>query len=128
MITGEIRKIFGSLAAVLAVTMMLGANPASATTVDECKALIVVVQTTLDGVEIGGGNPARTRASLESKLEGAKIKLDQAKVGGALQKLTDFRMKVEELRDAAKAKVDPLDAQDLIDDVNDAITCVQGLG
>ena len=128
MITGEIRKIFGSLAAVLAVTMLLGASPASATTINECKNLIDVVQTTLDGVEIGGGNPARTRASLESKLDGAKIKLDQAKVGDALQKLTDFRSKVEELRDAAKPKIDAMDAQDLINDVNDAITCVQGLG
>jgi hypothetical protein len=116
------------MAGVLAVTLLLGANPASATTIDECKILIDVVQTTLDGVEVGGGNPDRTRASLESKLAGAKIKLDQGKVADALKKLGQFRDKVEELRDAAKPKIDAGDAQSLIDAVDDAIECVDDLG
>ena len=128
MFISEIRKIFGGMSGVLAVTMLLGASPASATTIDECKALIDVVQTTLDGVEVGGGNPERTRASLESKLAGAKTKLDQAKVDDALQKLGQFRDKVAELRDARKPKIDAGDAAVLIAAVDDAIACVESLG
>jgi hypothetical protein len=128
MVVAGIKRIVGSMAGVLAVTLLLGASPASATTVDECKVLIDVVQTTLDGVVIGGGNPDRTRSSLESKLAGAKIKLDQAKVADALKKLGQFRDKIVELRDAAKPKIDAGDAQSLIDAVDDAIACVEDLG
>lgn len=98
-----------------------------AATITECQALIDHIRAVLDGVEIGGGNPDRTRASLESKLGGAKIKLDQNKADDALQKLRDFADQVIQLRDAPKPKINPLDAQDLLDAMGDAIACVEAL-
>lgn len=107
--------------------LLLTPSSAQATTITECQALIDLVRLTLDGAVIEGGNPELTRASLESKLDGAKIKLDQGKVCDALQKLKQFRAKVEELRDADKPKISQEDAQSLIAAVNDAIACVEQL-
>ena len=112
----------------LVIVVLVAALPAAAVTIDECKELIDVVQTTLDSVEIGGGNPAQTYASLTSKLQGAKVKLDQGKFDDALRKLNDFRSKVEQLRDAGKPKISAGDAQALIEAVDDAVACVEGLG
>lgn len=121
----RLRTILTGLCMVSA--LLTTALPAAATTIDECKALIDVVWSTLDGVEIGGGNPDRTRASLESKLAGAKTKLDQGKFADARRKLGDFQSSVESLRDAAKPKISAEDAQALLEAVGDAIACVECL-
>lgn len=123
-----VRKLVGGVAAALAVTMLLVSSPASATTIDECKTLINIVRTTLVSADIFGGNPDRTRAGLKSKLDGADAKLDQGKFDpDALQKLSEFQSKVRDLRDAGKPKIDVNDANQLIDEVDDAIVCVQNL-
>lgn len=115
----------------LVVTLGLAiATPAQATTVSECTYLIEVVKGELAGVEIGGNNPDRTRESLESKLEGARLKLDQAKFCDAITKLGDFKDKVTVLAEPnrkGETKIDADDAQTLADGAGDAIACIQEL-
>src|SRR3954470_5252797 len=63
-----------------ALSLLALAAPARATTVTECHSAIQVVRGDLAGVVIGGNNPDQTRASLDSKLTGADLKLDEAKL------------------------------------------------
>lgn len=112
-----------------ALSLVLGAVPAKAG-ISDCIAMIDNLKTALDGAEIGGRNAERTRAGLESKLEGAKIKIDQLKVCDAVQKLEDFRNSVESLgtpNAKGQSKMDPDTAQSLVADANDAIDCLLGL-
>ncbi len=103
---------------------------AKAATVTDCQQLITVVQQDLAGVAIDGNHPDRTRDSLNSKLTGAIDKLDQGKLVDALQKLQDFESAVEALAtpDAkGKTKLDPADADRLVAETEDAITCIMQL-
>jgi hypothetical protein len=99
-------------------------------TVEECIESIDTILTTLDTIDIGGNNPDRTRTSLESKLEGSKIKISQEKFCDAVGKLTQFRDKVSDLaipNNKHISKISPDDAGILIDQANDAILCVRHL-
>ncbi len=124
------RKFIG--ASVLTISLMLGAaGTANATTVTEALALIVVVETTLDGVAIGGRNADRTRASLESKLAGAATKTSAAKFGKACLKLSDFIGKVGDLsveNAKGQVKMDPVKATQLADEAGDAQDAIIDLG
>jgi len=119
-------RIVSALAISFAVALLPSA-PAQAATPEDCQAAIAQTQTDLASVEIGGGNPERTRASLESKLTGALLKLEQDKAEDALDKLIDFRTSVEQLINAAKPKIGQEDANLLLADVNAAIACVEDL-
>lgn len=105
----------------------LSVSAARAEDVSVCQGLIAQTADDLAGVDIGGGNPDRTRASLQSKLDGASTKLDEGKLQDAVDKLVDFRTSVESLVFAAKPKISQGDADLLISDVNAAIACIQGL-
>ncbi len=124
------RKFIG--ASVLAIALMLGAaGTANATTVQEALDLIAAVETTLDGVGIGGRNAERTRASLESKLAGAAVKTSAAKFDKACLKLSDFIGKVGDLSVAnakGQVKMDPVDATQLADEAGDAQDVIIVLG
>lgn len=98
-----------------------------ATTIDECIAAINVVQGDLAGVVIGGNNPDQTRASLNSKLSGAILKLQQGKFADALQKLNDFTGKVNDLVAQNKISDGTTMMTDLLKDAQAAIACVQNL-
>ena len=101
-----------------------------ATTVDECQGLIDIVGVTLDGAEIGGRNPGRTLAGLESKLDGASMKVSQAKFADAIGKMTDFSYKVQDMavpNRKGETKIDAESADDLVDGANDAIGCIDSL-
>lgn len=113
--------------ATVALALGLVALPATATTISECQGLIAMTKGDLAGVEIGGGNPDRTRASLESKLDGASVKLDQLKLEDAQMKLTDFQTSVANLVDVPKPKISAEDAAILTGDAGAAFDCVQNL-
>ena len=103
---------------------------AHATTVSECTTQITTLQQELAGVEIGGGNPDRTRASLDSKLSNAATKLDQAKFCDSISKLTDFRDSVIQLgipNAKGESKINPQDAESLAAGASDAMICVRDL-
>ena len=112
---------------------MFVATSANATTIGECDAMIGVVRTQLDATEITGRNADRNRSGLESKLDNASIKLNQAKFSDSIQKLTDFGYTVDELatpkikKGCTANKMSPEDASVLINGVNEAIACVSWL-
>jgi hypothetical protein len=53
--------------------------------------------------------------------------LAEAKYPDAIDKLLDFRTSLYKLATAAKPKISQVDAEVLITDSNNAITCIQGL-
>jgi hypothetical protein len=114
--------------ALIGLAAWIVAIPVTATTVSECQQLITTVD--LAGVIIGGNNPERTRASLNSKLSGASAKLDQAKFCDAINKLRDFKSSVLALATPnakGETKMEPLDANRLADEADDAISCITQL-
>lgn len=124
----KMKRLFISLAIVFPFLMM--AVPAKASTIGECDTLIGIVKTQLDGTYIGGKNPDRTRAGLESKLSNASIKLNQGKFPDSVQKLMDFGYTVAELAVPNRknvTKVSPEDADLLVTGTNEAIACVSWL-
>jgi len=101
-----------------------------ATTVSECAGQIQTLEQELSGVEIRGNNPDQTRASLESKLSGSLIKLDQAKFCDAILKLTQFRDKVQDLavpNRKGETKMDTADSDSLASGADEAIVCIRDL-
>ena len=108
--------------AVFALSMLLAARPINAD-ITTCHQLIASLRLATQGVTIS----EKDRATLLSKLDGADVKIDQAKFCDALQKLTQFRDTVNSLLNAPKPKISPDDANTLLTGVNDAIACVQDL-
>ena len=121
------RKTRFSMLPVLALAVMALALIPKAATIGEAHDLIQLVRTTLDGVDIGGRNPDRARASLDSKLYGADIKLDQYKACDAFDKMVDFRDQVSTMavpNRKGETKIDPGDAGQLVSEAQDAIDCI----
>ena len=121
----RLRYLVPAVAVVLAVTGLTVA--ANAATVDDCQAKIATLATQTASAQFFGQNADMNRAGLLSKLDDASAKLAEAKFADAIQKLTDFRTKVEELNAAPKPKIDPDDAAALIAGANDAIACIDSL-
>lgn len=111
--------------------LSIGCAPmVSATTVTECKSQITTLQTELAGVVINGNNPDRTRASLDSKLSNASIKLDQAKFCDSIAKLVDFRDSVVQLgipNAKGETKISPQDSDSLATGATGATMCIRDL-
>lgn len=112
-------------AVLLAITGL--AVTANAATVEECQAKIDALKVQTASAEFFGQNADETQTNLLAKLDEASAKLAEGKFADAIQKLTDFRTKVEELNAAAKPKIDPEDAAALIAGANDAIACIESL-
>jgi hypothetical protein len=116
---------------VVAMVLTLGMAPTvRATTVSECLAQIDTLQQELAAVVIGGNNPDRTRAGLDSKLSNASTKLDQAKFCDSIVKLTDFRDSVLQLavpNAKGEYKMSPQDANSLASGADDATICIRDL-
>ena len=117
----------GFAVATCALFLFLTASPALATTVTECHAAIAIARAELAAVTIGGNNPVQTRASLDSKLNTADLKLNQGKFADALQALTQFRDKVLSLQSQGKISDGAGSVADLLTAANAAITCVNNL-
>lgn len=112
----------------LALTLVLLAFASSlfATTVTECSSDILALRGATQGAMFYGKNAEVDRANLIGKLANSQIKLNQAKLADAVQKLTDFRDKVSTL--STTGKIDAVDAAELVVGANDAILCIQTLG
>lgn len=108
--------------AVSALFMLLAARPANAD-IPTCHQLIQALREATAGVTIS----EKDRATLQSKLTDADVKIDEAKFCDALQKLNEYRDKVNSLLNAPKPKISQEDASTLLTGVNDAIACVQDL-
>jgi len=116
----KIIRIFA--AGLFTLSMLLVARPASAD-ITTCHQLIASLRLATQGVTISD----KDRAGLLSKLDGADVKINQAKFCEALQKLTQFRDTINSLLNAPKPKISQDDANTLLTGVNDVIACVQDL-
>jgi hypothetical protein len=120
-----------SFAAILcAVVMFVAAPLAHATTVTEIQAMIASLRTKTEGVAITGKAADKDRASLLGKLNEASLKVDQAKFCDAIQKLNDFKVKVNQLIAAGKINQDPAlgtTGQELLADADATIAAINEL-
>ena len=115
---------------VVTVLLLAGAgllSAANAATTDDCQAKIDALRAQTATVELFGHNAEMDRAGLLGKLDEASAKLAEGKLDDAIQKLTDFRTRVEELAAAPKPKIGADDAAALIAGADDAIACIQSL-
>jgi opacity protein-like surface antigen len=117
---------FAALAAVAFAAVV-----AHATTVSECQAIIAGLKTKTASVVIAGKQAEmKDRPGMIGKLDEASLKLDQAKFCDAIQKLNDFKVKVNQLAAAGKLNQDPAagtTGQELLADADAAIACVNDL-
>ena len=97
-----------SFAALLfALSMLVAAPVAFATTVTEVQAMITSLKTKTETVVITSKQADKERASLLAKLDEATLKVDQAKFCDAIQKLDNFKTSVNALIAAGKINQDP---------------------
>ena len=95
-------------AIVFALAMLVAAPLANATTVSEAQALIASLKTKTETVAISGKSAeTKDRPGLLGKLNEAGLKVDQAKFCDAVQKLNDFKVKVNQLIAAGRINQDP---------------------
>ena len=121
-----------SFAAVLfALAMLVAAPLANATTVSEAQAMIASLKTKTQTVVITGKSAeTKDRPGLLGKLDEAVLKVDQAKFCDAIQKLNDFKVKVNQLIVAGKINQDPAQGttgQELLTDADAAIAGLNDL-
>jgi opacity protein-like surface antigen len=118
--------VFAAVAAVA-----FAAVAAHATTVSEVQAIVAGLKTKTAAVVITGKQAeTKDRPGLTLKLDEAGLKLDQAKFCDSIQKLNDFKARVNQLAAAGKLNQDPAagtTAQELIADaaiagLNDLVT------
>ena len=91
-----------------ALALFVAAPLAQATTVTEVQAMIASLTTKTTSVTITGkAAETKDRPGLLEKLNEAKLKVDQAKFCDAVQKLNDFKARVNALINAGKINQDP---------------------
>lgn len=91
-----------------------------------CQAQIDALSGLTGDAPITGKNAEKDENGLVNKLTQASSALSLGKNADAAQKLTDFTIKVGQLRDAGK--LDLASAEQLISDANDAISCIENIG
>ena len=102
----------------------------NASLMQDCQTLITSLRTATESAVITGKNAEKDRAGLLNKLDGASTALAAGKLCTAIQKLTDFRNKVNQLIASGEINSDPtvgVTGQNLVDDANEAIACIQAL-
>lgn len=117
------RRLTRLLLVVLAVALV-AVPAASATTVEECQAEIAALRA--DTATVTTFTNERDRTGLLGKLDNASLALDKGKYAGAIQKLNDYRSKVETLGSTGKLGAD--DAARLDAAAEDAIACIEAIG
>ena len=93
---------------------------------EECQAQITALRQATETATFVGQNAEKTRTGLLGKLDAASADLTVGKNTDAIQKLTDFRTKVEQLN--AQGKIAPANAATLITGADNAILCIQSIG
>jgi len=113
--------------AVVVLLIAISAAAAAHGTVEDCKLLINKLITNTRSVAIHGRNVKKDRAELIANLEVALTDLDTVKPCTAVQKLNDFKIKVNQLIAAKRINTDEnagTTSKDLIDDADAAIKCI----
>ena len=109
----------------LVLSIAFAVRPADA---QSCQALIDALRADTQAVVLTGRQADKNRAGLLGKLDNATDDLSKGKLCGAIQKLTDFRNKVNQLIASGSINTDPavgVTGQDLVDGANEAIACIQ---
>jgi hypothetical protein len=97
-----------SLAAIFfAIALFVAAPMAQATTITEVQAMIASLKAKTTNVTLSGKQADKDRAALLEKVTEASLKVDQAKFCDAVQKINDFKVKVNQLIAAGKINQDP---------------------
>ena len=112
----------------LAISLSFVVRQASAS--PECQASIAELRTATETVVIIGKNAEKNRAGLLAKLDDASAALAVGKLCTALQKLRDFRNKVNQLIVSGSINTDPTagtTGQDLVNGADEAIACIEAL-
>jgi hypothetical protein len=129
----RIKSVFAALVCALALTLSL--NVVRAETVSECQQMIANLKAETQSVVITGKFAEKDRAGLVGKLTNASFALDQGKFCDAIQKLNDFKLKVNQLIAAGNINQNPTDANgaavptgtQLLADADAAINCINQL-
>jgi hypothetical protein len=121
-----------SFAAVLfALALFVAAPLANATTVSEVQTMLASLKAKTTTVAITGKQAeSKDRPGMVGKLDEAALKVDQAKFCDAIQKLNDFKVKVNQLIAAGKINQDPTlgtTGQELLTDADAAINGIREL-
>lgn len=127
------KSVFAALVCALALT--ISANVVRAETVSECQQLIASLKTETQSVAITGKSAEKDRTGLIGKLDNASLSLDRGKFCDAIQKLNDFKAKINQLIAAGSINQNPTDAngvslvtgQELLTDADAAINCINQL-
>ena len=109
-----------------ALSIAFAVRPAGA--IQSCQALIDSLRADTETVVLTGRQAEKNRAGLLGKLDNVSTALAKGKLCTAIQKLTDFRDKVNQLIASGSINNDPsvgVTGQDLVDGANDAIACIQ---
>ena len=114
------------LAAVVSVSA-LGASQAFATTPSDCQAQLSQLRADTVAAEDSFTNPKDFTGAV-AKLDAAAVKLDEGKNADATQKLVDFQSLLNKLATAAKPKLDPAVAQQLVAEAQGVIDCIAAIG
>ena len=113
--------------AVIVLLIAISAAAAARGAVEDCKLLINKLITNTRSIAIHGRNVKKDRAELIANLEVALTDLDTVKPCTAVQKLNDFKIKVNQLIAAKRINTDEsagTTSKDLIDDADAAINCI----
>ncbi|HEX8179631.1 MAG TPA: hypothetical protein VF525_08835 [Pyrinomonadaceae bacterium] len=122
-------------ATLFALALIASATVVSASTTSECQQLIANLKTETQSVIITGKSADKDRASLVAKLDNASLSLDRAKFCDSIQKLNDFKAKINQLIAAGQINQNPTDANgaplvtgsQLLTDADAAINCINQL-
>ncbi|HKY43819.1 MAG TPA: hypothetical protein VJM50_12070 [Pyrinomonadaceae bacterium] len=108
------------------LSIAFAVRPAGAS--QDCQSLITALRADTEVVVLTGRQADKNRAGLLGKLDNASADLSKGKLCGAIQKLTDFRNKVNQLIASGSINTDPtvgVTGQDLVNDANEAIACIE---
>ena len=126
------KRVFVRSIALAALALALApafvVRQASASTVQDCQALIAALRADTQTVIIVGKNAEKNRAGLLGKLDDASVAINSGKLCSAIRKLNDFRVKVNQLIASGSINTDPavgVTGQDLVNQATEAINCVQ---
>ena len=114
-------------AAVILVFIAIAVVSVGAVAAEDCKLSINKLIETTQSIAITGRNAKKDRAALVAELEIALTDLDTVKPCTAVQKLKDFKSKVNGLIAAGRININEnagATAKNLIDAADAAITCI----